>query len=240
MLRLLSLLRGTEALCTWDEKVLYTNGSGLLLHPQLVDALQLNSFDRIELSRCHWDQEVNQRIMRFNRTQPVWKNEGYASMLQQVHPHLHVRNSCILTADGVSDLQDVEAYLEFAASLGVREVVFRELSRTGDAYETSRFTDWIGENRVPINDIMDAVLGQSENPAPGWEYLYSTLGYYYYNEHYAWKGGMEVILETSSYPALMEANASGVTQKLVYHSNGNLCGDWDPENCIIGNYGYGS
>jgi hypothetical protein len=45
-----------------------------------------------------------------------------------------------------------------------------------------------------------------------------------------------VIIETSSYPALMAANAAGTVQKLVFHSNGNLCGDWDPDAHVIGKF----
>ncbi len=68
-----------------------------------------------------------------------------------------------------------------------------------------------------------------------WTYQSSTIGYYYYNEHYLWRNKVEVIIETSSYPALMQANASGVVQKLIYHSNGNLTGDWDADNFVIAN-----
>ena len=60
--------------------------------------------------------------------------------------------------------------------------------------------------------------------------------YYYYNEHFRYRDAVEVVVETSSYPALMSANATGIVQKLVFHSNGQLCGDWDPDTFVIGRF----
>ena len=239
LLAVLAVMEEQRNSCRWDEKVLYTNGSGLLTHTALLPALAHAGFDRMELSRCHWDAEVNQRIMRFNRNQPVWTAQGYGQLVRQALAHVSVRNSCILTQAGVASLPDVEQYLHHASQQGVTEVVFRELSRMGDAYEPNVEAQWIERHRVPIETLLDAVWSV-EGCAHGWEYRHSTLGYYYYNEHYLWRGKVKVVLETSSYPALMRANASGVVNKLVYHSNGNLCGDWDPDNLVLGTYPHGN
>lgn len=69
-----------------------------------------------------------------------------------------------------------------------------------------------------------------------WSYQYSVFGYYYCNEHYLWRGEVEAILETSNYPALIGKH-QGVVQKLVFHSNGNLTGDWDANSCVLARYG---
>jgi len=34
----------------------------------------------------------------------------------------------------------------------------------------------------------------------------------------------------------MQANQTGIIQKMVFHSNGNLCGDWNPNSNIIGHF----
>lgn len=73
LLGLLALVREQGALL--PERVLYTNGSGLATHPELIDALAEASFDRVELSRCHFDERTNQRIMRFERDQPILREE---------------------------------------------------------------------------------------------------------------------------------------------------------------------
>lgn len=216
----------------FDEKVLYTNGSGFVLSPDLGPALQDFGLTRLELSRCHDDEAVNQQIMRFNRNQPIRHNAVYASTVRWLHDHLTVKNSCILTRAGIATLPDVERYLAWAAGLGVRRVVFRELSRLEGSYLPNRFTDWIEAQRVPIEPLLAAVVPTLETPRAEWQYVGSTFGYYYYNEHYRWQG-VDVILETSSYPALQAANATGVLQKLILHSDGTLAGDWDPDSRVL-------
>ena len=230
---LLHCLAGLEAAgVVFDEKVLYTNGSGFVLSPDLGPLLQRFGLTRLELSRCHDDEATNQQIMRFNRNQPIRHNEVYARTVRGLHDHLAIKNSCILTRGGIASLPDVERYLAWAAGLGVRRVVFRELSRLEGSYLPNRFTDWIEQQRVPIEPLLAAVVPTLENPRPEWQYVGSTFGYYYYNEHYRWRN-VDVILETSSYPALQAANATGVLQKLILHSDGTLAGDWDPDSRVL-------
>ena len=220
----------------FDEKVLYTNGSGLLKHPELIEALAEAAFDRIELSRCHHDQATNQRIMYLNRNEPVWENPAYEDLVRSLLGRLSVKNSCILTQPGIHTLEGMEAYLDWASALGVREVVFRELSRLDDSYLRNRTAQWVEANRVPIEPLLAELSPSRSGTRAGWRYLSSTLGYYYYNEHFLYRGQTEVVIETSSYPALRAANDAGVVQKLVYHSNGHLCGDWDPDAFVVGRF----
>jgi hypothetical protein len=69
----------------------------------------------------------------------------------------------------------------------------------------------------------------------GWEFIGVTSGYYYSNELYR-RGGVEVVFEAASYVAHDDGVKSGVLQKLVFHSTGELCGDWVPNAQVIGNY----
>ena len=216
----------------FDEKVLYTNGSGFVASPDLGPALQEAGLNRLELSRCHDDEVVNQQIMRFNRNQSIRHNAVYAATVRWLHNHLAIKNSCILTRGGIATLPDVERYLAWAAGLGVRQVVFRELSRLEGSYLPNVFTQWIEEQRVPIEPLLAAAVPTLEAPRPGWQYAGSTFGYYYYNEHYRWQD-LDVIFETSSYPALQTATATGVLQKLILHSDGTLSGDWDPDSRVL-------
>lgn len=236
LMRLLTLLQKEEDVPTFNEKVLYTNGSGLAKHPDLIYALKETDFDRLEISRCHYDDEKNQKIMYINRNEAVHQNEGYEAMIRSVLPQVHVKNSCILTKIGVHDIHEVETYLEWAMSLGVKQVVFRELSRLDDNYIENNTKKWVEENRVPIDGLLTAVMPDLGTQRRHWSYKHSKAGYYYYNEYFDYKNQVEVIFETSSYNELMSRNESAVIQKLVFHSNGNLCGDWDPDSVVIGNY----
>lgn len=236
LLRLLDLLADIAPEFAFDEKVLYTNGTGLYKHPALVTALEQAAFDRIELSRCHPDHDTNQKVMYINRNEPVWENPAYEELVRGLQGRLFVKNSCILTQPGVHTVEGMEAYLDWAADLGVKEVVFRELSRLDETYLPNATAKWVERNRVAIDPLLQAIAPSRSGTRAGWRYLSSTLGYYYYNEHFLYRGKTEVIIETSSYPALMAANAAGTVQKLVFHSNGNLCGDWDPDAHVIGKF----
>lgn len=232
--RLLALVRQHDALLT--ERVLYTNGTGLATHPDLIGALAQTRFARVELSRCHFDADRNQRVMRFRRTEPVRQADTFAALVGALNAGgVSVKLSCILNAEATATIEDIESYIASAAALGVEQIVFRELSALGDAYHVNRTHRWIESNRVPIRGLMDAILPAPDQPRPGWTFLGATSGYYYYNEVYR-RRGVHIILEASSYIAHQEAIHSGILQKLVFHSTGDLCGDWVPNALHIGNY----
>jgi len=220
----------------FNEKVLYTNSSGLHSCPELIYGLRDAGFNRLEISRCHYNDTINQSIMFINRDEPVYRNEAYEKLIQAVLQHVHVKNSCILTKVGINSITEVERYLDWALSLGVKQVVFRELSRLDDTYLNNKTKIWVEQNRVPIDLLLGEVMPDFGKQRKNWQYAHSKAGYYYYNEHFRYKDEVEVIMETSSYNELMSRNESDVVQKLVFHSNGNLCGDWDPESHVIGNY----
>jgi hypothetical protein len=175
----------------FDELCVYSNVSGFASDSK-VDGYPLlrsfadSGFDRIEVARHHFDESVNQKIMRFEARQSVRLNAVYEwVMREQLAAHNAVRclkNACLLTRTGVADIEAVEQYVRWARSLGVAEVVFRELSRLpSDAYEANATRRWVDANRVPIEPLLDAVCTDLKRPRTGWRYLYSTIGFYYAN-----------------------------------------------------------
>ncbi|MFK8101750.1 MAG: hypothetical protein AB8G15_04480 [Saprospiraceae bacterium] len=236
LLRLLELIGQPEDVPVFNEKVLYTNATGLHKHPDLILALQATHFDRLEISRCHYDDQINQKIMYINRNEAVHQNAPYEALIKKLGDYVPVKNSCILTQIGVNKLSEVEHYLNWAHNLGVKQVVFRELSRLDDSYLENNTKQWVEKHRVPIDPLLQAIMPNLTQTRTDWEYLHSNAGYYYYNEHFLYRGAVEVILETSSYHELRSRTESEVTQKLVFHSNGNLCGDWDPNSAVLANY----
>ncbi|PHN04098.1 radical SAM family protein [Flavilitoribacter nigricans] len=236
LVRLLQLLQSQQGIPRFNERVLYTNGSGLHRSPDLIFLLQDLAFDRLEISRCHYKERINQRIMYINRNQAVWQNVAYEELIRKVNGRLPVKSSCILTKPGVNDVNEMEKYLDWQLSLGVSQVVFRELSRLDDTYIENSTKQWVEDNRVPIDGLLRTIMPDLNRQRRNWTYLGSTAGYYYYNERYRYKNTLEVNLETSSYRALMDCNETSLVQKLVFHSNGNLCGDWDPNEQVMANY----
>ncbi len=58
--------------------------------------------------------------------------------------------------------------------------------------------------------------------------------YYDSNEVYE-RRGVGVVLEGSSDVARHDGVRPGVLQKRVFHSRGDLCGDWVPDAQVVGN-----
>jgi MoaA/NifB/PqqE/SkfB family radical SAM enzyme len=136
LLRLLALLGQHEGL--FAERVLYTNGSGLCADERLIPALANARFDRIELSRCHFDELINHRVMRFDNGQAVRARAAFEDTVRRVLASgVDLKLVCILNTQAVATIEDVESYLDDAAALGVKRVVFRALSELGGSPNTA-------------------------------------------------------------------------------------------------------
>ncbi len=229
LLRLIALLKGDNT-PRFNEKVLYTNSSGLFECTELIHEIKAAAFDRLEISRLHFDDVINNSVMRFNTDVEIQKNTLFEPLIQSLRKNITVRLSCLMTKETISSLPMIESYLNWVKSMGVTQVVFREMSQLDESYVSNSTKQWIDSNRVSLKNI----LHETDN-SKKWHYQKSHYGYYYYNEHFLYDG-IEVTLETSSYPELIKHNHESMIHKLVFHSNGNLCADWDPDNKVIRNY----
>lgn len=212
------------------EKVLYTNGSGLT-NQMIVDLLVSHRFDKVELSRAHFDEDRNQRIMLFNKNVSIRNNRVFSELLTNIAGNINLKLSCILNKQGIKNLSDIKLYLNWAMAFNCREVVFRELSLLDGSYTGNKTYQWIEENRIGVVGIMEDVMHDND-----FVYQHSTGGYYYYNEAYIFRSTLLVIFETSSYSELKNKNSTGIIHKLIFHSNGNLTTDWDSETSVISNF----
>lgn len=234
MLRLLQLVGRHDAL--FPSRVLYTNGSGLAKDARLLDALVQTSFTGVELSRAHFDEKLNHLVMRFERDEPIREARTFRDTVARIlEARLPLKLVCIANAKGVSNLKGVERYVDEARELGVKRVVFRSLSELGSLYADNKTSRWIAKHHSSVRAIAEQVFPTHGALRDGWEFIGVTSGYYYSNELYR-RGGVEVVFEAASYVAHDIGVKSGVFQKLVFHSTGELCGDWVPNAQVIGNY----
>lgn len=234
MLRLLALVRRHDAL--FPSRVLYTNGTGLAKDARLIDALVETSFTGVELSRAHFDEKVNHLVMRFDRGEPIREARSFRDTVTRIlRARLPLKLVCIANAQGVSKLAHVERYVDEARELGVKRVVFRSLSELGAIYADNKTSRWISKHQISVRALAEQVFPTHGVLRDGWEFVGVTSGYYYSNELYR-RGGVEVVFEAASYVAHDDGVKSGVLQKLVFHSTGDLCGDWVPNAQVIGNY----
>lgn len=210
-----------------DERVLYTNAAGLVDDDALVARLASFRLTRAEISRHAVQQSDNDAIMRFRDDVKVRANDVFARTVAAVVGALSaVRLVCVIQRGGVFDVDSASAYLDWARGFGVTDVVFRELSRTGDVYKKTSSLALVDDARVPIT----ALRGLAHDA----ELVEVTQGYYYENERYLDRErDMLVTLEHSDYVSMKERHKSAVVHKLVFFANGHLCADWDPMREIL-------
>ncbi len=217
----------------FDEKILYSNGTGLA--PQVdssrevLMALASLGLDRVEMSRHSPDQLRNDAIMNYRPGVAVAATEVFESAVRQALEHVPVKLVCVVQRRGVDSIETVERYLEWASRLGVKTVVFRELSRLHDLYKPNVTSKYVEEARVPIEPLVDGAV----RVGSGFRPVELTEGYYYWNLRCRWENKLDVIFETSDYARMKSSHRSDAVYKLVFHANGNLCADWDPNTHIL-------
>lgn len=222
---------GTAGGLVLEEKVLYSNGAGLARETtgaRLLPRLREFGLTRVEASRHHHTQAGNDAVMRFRPGKPIRALEVFERTVGDILGHVPVRLVCVVQKGGVEDFSQVAAYLEWARGLGARDVVFREFSRLHDLYRPGASQRAIEGRRIPVSALRDAALQWGE-----FEAVERTEGYYYWNERFLWKGEILATFEASDYELMKARHGSGVVHKLIYHANGNLCGDWDPEKTVL-------
>lgn len=232
LLQTIALLSDFEASTQVDEKVLYTNASGLAQRTHgkiLIPALRAFKLTRAEISRHHFDSAQNNRIMRFRDPNGVALQSEFEPTLKLVLADIHVRLVCIVQVDGIATAEDVCHYLEWASALGVNDVVFREFSRTHDLYQANSTLKTIESKRVDIEELMKSSFTDNSD----FEGVELVNGYYYSNLRCRWRDKVTVTFETSDYELMKQLHKSDVIYKLIYHANGNLTADWDPYSCVL-------
>eukprot|EP00698_Gefionella_okellyi_P001553 TRINITY_DN11482_c0_g1_i1.p1 TRINITY_DN11482_c0_g1~~TRINITY_DN11482_c0_g1_i1.p1 ORF type:complete len:394 (+),score=64.07 TRINITY_DN11482_c0_g1_i1:38-1183(+) len=222
----------------FTERVLYTNGAGLVQNPSFADG-----FARVEWHRDHHVESTNQLLMRLEQQYDIRRNDVFAETVRAVLPRCaDVRVVCILSRSGVNSRTEAQQYAAWARDVGFRGVIFRELSQLkAEEFAPSRTLTWIQQNRVPIDSIFAPI---SSTAATGPKTV--TAGYYYYNEIYSGSAFIEeqerndadkftVTLEASCYETLEQVTTkdTDVIHKLVFHSNGNLTKGWDRNREIV-------
>src|SRR5262245_61273588 len=113
------------------KRTVTTNGSGLLDTHEgrlLIDWIAATGVAHLNVSRAHWDDRVNAKLMRYRASPDA---AALAEIVRRARGGgTRVRLSCVLVANAVDDMDAVHAYLDFAARVGVDNVIFRQLMKT--------------------------------------------------------------------------------------------------------------
>ncbi len=224
------------------KRTVTTNGSGLLDQRegrQLIDWIADTSVAHLNISRAHWDDRVNARLMRYRS-----EASPDAAALREIvaraqRAGTRVRLSCVLVAHAVEDLGSVMRYVDFAATLCVDNVIFRQLMRHDPAVTRANFVTRFAQRRgVPMAPLLAALLQRAD-----FSFVRQVMGYYYYVEvwrysHNAADGnrGIDVVFEGADLAQLERSKTCmpGVIQELIFHPNARLASTWQPWDGVLG------
>lgn len=216
------------------KRTVTTNGSGLLEQREgrpLIDWIAGTGVAHLNISRAHWEDRVNARLMRYRSE----ASPGAAALREIVsrarHGGTRVRLSCVLVARAVDDLDGVMQYLDFAASVGVDNVIFRQLMRHDPAVTRANFvTRFAGRRGVAMAPLL-AGLSQRDD----FTFVRQVMGYYYYVEVWHHRG-IDVVFEGADLAQLERSKTRmpGVIQELIFHPNARLASTWQPWDGVLG------
>lgn len=217
------------------KRTITTNGSALLNYvdgKRIIDHLIDRKFDHLNISKTHYDEEINKKIMRYKK--------GYCSNsdLEKIIPYalskgLRPRLSCLLLKDGIKSVDDISKYIEFYEKMGVDNIIFRELM---DYDENTMCNlekmDYNVRNKVRLNDIWKDIDKDSR-----FKPYKNLLGYYYYVEMYYYNSVVVCSESADLKQQTKEKNKhDDIVYEMVFHPNGNLNGSWVDNEDILMKY----
>jgi cyclic pyranopterin phosphate synthase len=211
---------------------LTTNGSGLLdvrAGRPIIDHIVAAGIEHLNISRAHPDHERNAKLMVLH--------EGLAlAQLREVVARAHeggsrVRLSCVLVEGAIDSLARIREYLEFARSVGVDNVIFRQLMHVDRETVADNFVvKFSDRRRTRLEPLLDQISDD-----PEFAFTKQIVGYYYYVE--VWRhAGIDVVFEEADLAQLERTKQSmpGVIHELIFHPNAKLASTWQPWDGVLG------
>src|SRR5574343_197632 len=105
----------------FTHRILTTNGTGLMKHIDLI----AEKIQHANISRHHWDDEINDKIFIANGTVP--STEHIIECIDALNQRgIDVTFSCVLTDEYILTKEDIIKYVEYAKHCGASHVYFRK------------------------------------------------------------------------------------------------------------------
>ena len=195
----------------------------------MIDWIAATGVAHLNVSRAHPDQGRNARLMRYLEGPDV---VAMREIVRRASAGgTRVRLSCVLVRGAIDDLDGVLGYLDFARSLGIDNVIFRQLMRVDQETVLPNFvTRFSDARRVSLEPLLDRVSADSR-----FQIVRQIVGYYYYVEVYRY-GDIDVVFEEADLAQLERERRAhpGVIHELVFHPNGVLASTWQPWDGVLG------
>lgn len=211
---------------------LTTNASGLLDRVEgvrLIDHISDGGVEHLNISRAHPDHERNAKLMRLSEGLEL---DQLRTVLDTARAGgCRVRLSCVLLGGAVDSLDEIRRYLDFAASLGVDNVIFRQLMHVDrETVLNNSVVKYSDLRRVQLEPLLDQI-----STAEDFEFTRQVVGYYYYVE--VWRrGGIDVVFEEADLAQLERCRREDpdMIHELIFHPNAKLCSTWQPWDGMLG------
>ncbi len=212
------------------KRTMTTNGSGLLAPmggETLLDRLARFGLAHLNISRAHYDERRNQRIMKLK---DPFDNGALAEAVGIAADHgIRPRLSCVLLRGHIQTVGDITAYCDWARSMGVDNVVFRQLMQYDPGAVTPcRASRCCDTRSIPLPPLWDAL-----DADPRFEPVTQVLGYYYYVEVFRYRE-MDIVTEAADLAQIPRTRARldrrtggrSIVYEMVFHPSGVLSGSW--------------
>ena len=226
--RLLRVLAAAGA----RKRTVTTNGSGLLDvrdGRRVVDWIAATGVTHLNVSRAHVDHDVNARLMGYREGPTL--DDLRAVVAAARAGGARVRLSCVLVRGAVDSTEAIVRYVDFARSLGVDNVIFRQLMRTDprtvEPNFVVRFSD---RKRAPLGPLLDELRSD-----PRFTFVKPIIGYYYYVEVWRFEE-VDVVFEEADLARIEEEKRGNgrVVHELVFHPSAELASTWQPWDGVLG------
>jgi GTP 3',8-cyclase len=226
--RILATARGRDA----RKLTVTTNGSGLLdvrEGKRVIDWITASGVRHLNISRAHPEHEANARLMVLKEGLSVAQLRDVVHAAREAGTR--VRLSCVLLEGQIDGVERIVDYLRFARSVGVDNVIFRQLMRTDPRTAAeNHVVKYSDRFRAKLEPILDALSAD-----PRFAFQRQIVGYYYYVEVFRFEE-MDVVFEEADLARLEDTKRSqpGIVHELIYHPNAKLASTWQPWDGVLG------
>jgi len=213
------------------KRTVTTNGSGLLdVHEgrALIDWITVTGVRHLNISRAHPDHDRNAALMQLD------EGLSLADLTEVVRRAkiggTRVRLSCVLLEHAIHTVDDLCTYIDFAASVGVDNVIFRQLMKTDPTtVAANRVVKYSDRQRTALDPLLHRLTRDRR-----FTFQRQIVGYYYYVEVYRY-GTTDVVFEEADL-AHLEAEkrrAPSLIHELIFHPNAKLASTWQPWDGVL-------
>lgn len=218
----------------FKRRTITTNGSGLLDkcdNDLLIDRLIDANFNYINISRLHYDENINRELVI--PTKDYLSNNELEYVLSKYKHgngyNSRIRLSAVLLKNGINSAKEISNYIKYFSRFGQDSFIFRQLMLP-DQFVIDNKKDYTRDNFVALSDIYKEFGEDFE--------LYKEIYGYYYTVKIFNNKGNNIATEYADLAVSYSENEThkDLIYEMVFHPNGNLTKNWQENKNILLKY----